>query len=163
MDTISIGLITLGFILMGLEIIVPGGISFCLGLSLIVVGLSQELGWVSGFFDSLLLMSGLSILFTSISVFIMKRFFSGEVIHDVYDEDQEAIGRVAEAMSDFVDNQGLIFFEGSTWKAQVTSIDNSIIQENSAVLKDDPVQKGDLVQILGRDNITWLVQKKIVT
>lgn len=146
-------LITLGFILMGLEIIVPGGISFCLGLSLILVGLSQELGWVSGFFDSLLLMSFLSILFTSMSVFVMKRFFSGEAIHDVYDEDQEAIGRVAEAVSDFVDSQGLIFFGGSTWKAQISSNDDSKNQKASSI------QKGDPVEILGRDNITWVVQK----
>lgn len=153
MDSISMSLITLGFILMGLEIIVPGGISFCLGLSLILVGLSQELGWVSGFFDSLLLMSFLSILFTSMSVFVMKRFFSGEAIHDVYDEDQEAIGRVAEAVSDFVDSQGLIFFGGSTWKAQISSNDDSKNQKASSI------QKGDPVEILGRDNITWVVQK----
>lgn len=152
-------LITLGFILMGLEIIVPGGISFCLGLSLILVGLSQELGWVSGFFDSLLLMSFLSILFTSMSVFVMKRFFSGEAIHDVYDEDQEAIGKVAEAVSDFVDSQGLIFFGGSTWKARTSSTDESTIQEAVSIQKASSIQKGDLVQILGRDNITWVVQK----
>jgi membrane protein implicated in regulation of membrane protease activity len=134
-----------GIILMTLELILPGGVAFFLGISGLGVGLLRFLGLltdpVAAIAAWLLASMGLTI---AIRPFI-KKYLKPETSFKLADEDYEAMDQLAvvtEELND-LDNSGRIKFDGVTWQAR--SLEGRI-----------PV--GKQVAIRHRENTTWIVE-----
>ena len=134
-----------GIILMIMELVIPGGVAFFLGISGLAVGLLRFLGLLSDPIAAvsvwLLSSMGLTI---AIRPFI-KKYLKPESSYKLADEDYEAMDQVAvvtEELND-LDNSGRIRFDGVTWQAR--SIQGHI-------------PAGKEVIIRYRENTTWIVE-----
>ncbi len=145
LEALSITLFIIGAILILLELITPGGISFCVGLSSISIGLAYQFQWITSLYDGFVWWIILSILSSFIGIFATRAFFSGTQIKGVYDEDKDAFGTHVKVVTDFKEQTGEIFYSGTNWIA--TTEDAS------------GITKGDVVEIIDRQNITWVVKK----
>ena len=62
------------------------------------------------------------------------------------DEDDEVIGSIVEVVEDISSDEiGRVEQSGSSWQARAEG--------------DQTILKGEQVEIVGRDNITWMVKK----
>ena len=145
MEALSITLFIIGTILILLELITPGGISFCVGLSSISVGLAYQFQWITSLYDVFVWWTILSILTSFIGIFVIRSFFSRDRIKGHFDEDSDAFGTHVKVVTDFKEQTGEIFYSGANWIA--TTQDTSSFK------------KGDIVEIIDRHNITWVVKK----
>ncbi len=145
MEALSITLFINGTILILLELITPGGISFCVGLSSISVGLAYQFQWITSLYDVFVWWTILSILTSFIGIFVIRSFFSRDLIKGHFDEDSDAFGTHVKVVTDFKEQTGEIFYSGANWIA--TTQDTSSFK------------KGDIVEIIDRHNITWVVKK----
>jgi membrane protein implicated in regulation of membrane protease activity len=134
-----------GFILMIMELLLPGGVAFFLGISGLGVGVLRWLGILSDPFWSVFwwLSSalGLSIL---IRPFI-KKYLKGDRSFKLADEDYEAIDKVVdvvETVTDY-DNSGRIRYQGISWQARTM---------------DGEIRPGQKARISYRENTTWIVE-----
>lgn len=128
-----------------LELILPGGVAFFLGISGLGIGLLRFLGLlsdpVSALTAWLLASMGLTI---AIRPFI-KKYLKPESSFKLADEDYEAMDQIAvvsEELND-LDNSGRIVFDGVSWQAR--SLDGRI-------------PAGRQVTIRHRENTTWIVE-----
>lgn len=134
-----------GLLLMILELAVPGGVAFFLGISGIIVGILRFLDLITSAGGSvaawLILSVGLTI---AIRPFI-KKYLRPESSFKYADEDYEAMDQVAEVIEEVneYDNSGKIRFDGTSWRAK--SLDGTI-------------KPGEKVRIRYRENITWIVE-----
>ena len=87
----------------------------------------------------------MSILSSFIGIFAIRSFFSGTQIKGGFDEDKDAFGTHVKVVTDFKEQTGEIFYSGANWIA--TTEDASSIT------------KGDVVEIIDRHSITWVVKK----
>ncbi len=142
METFTLIAIGIGILLMLLEIILPGAISFCLGLSCILVGLSFQFGIVTKPVNLFLLWCLLSIISSSIGIYIVNQLFAGTSTKGVYDEDVDAFGTEVEVLEDIDESNGRIQFQGTGWHAVTT---------------DGLIPKGQKATIAGRDGSTFIV------
>ena len=134
-----------GILLMLIETVVPGGVSFFLGVSGVLVGALRFLGLLSEPTSAIL-----AWLFTSIALIVlmrplMKKYFGGETSFKLADEDFEAIDEVVEVtepINEF-DNSGRIRYQGISWQAR--SLEGKL-------------EKGQKARIRYRDNVTWVVE-----
>lgn len=122
-----------------LELALPGLIVMFFGLGALITGVAC---WVFpiGFELQLLIFLLSSVLFIVFFRKVIKKSFYKKAESQA-DMDEEFVGKVAVAMSDFVDSKGKVDFKGSAWGA--TSIDT--------------ISKGDMVKIIDRDSITLVV------
>ncbi|WP_340104114.1 NfeD family protein [Rhodohalobacter sp. 8-1] len=134
-----------GLLLMILELAIPGGVAFFLGISGIIVGVLRFLDLITSTGGSvaawLILSVGLTI---AIRPFI-KKYLRPESSFKYADEDYEAMDQVAEVIEEVneYDNSGKIRFDGTSWRAK--SLDGTI-------------KPGAKVRIRYRENITWIVE-----
>lgn len=144
MEMLTVIALVLGGLLMVLELAVPGGIAFSVGLSTIGVGLLYQFALVSNPMNIFLLWCSLSVAAGAAGVYIVKKLFgSGEALKEYYDEDVDAYGKFAVATEAIDEKHGRISFQGTGWNA---------VSINGAI------KKGGSVKIVGRDNITWIVE-----
>ncbi|MBF0431289.1 MAG: NfeD family protein [Fibrobacteria bacterium] len=143
MEVFTIVATVLGILFMFLELILPGGISFCVGLSTIAVGLGYQFGLVTGPFNMFLSWCGLSVVSAGIGIFIVNKMFAGSSVEDSFDEDVENFGKPAVALEDIDESDGRIQFQGTSWKA---------------VCSGGAISKGSHVKIAGRINLTYIVE-----
>lgn len=144
METFTIIALIVGVLLMLLELLVPGGIVFCLGLSAILTGLAYHFSIITDPFTVFLTWCGLSVVSSAIGIFLIKKVFGkGESITDHFDEDADTYGKVVLATEDISEKSGRISFQGTGW---------------SAVSMDGDIKKGEKAVIVGRDNLTWIVE-----
>lgn len=134
-----------GLALIVLEALLPGGVSFFLGVSGLIVGGLRWLGIISDPVTSVGLW-----LFTSIALLIAIRpffmkYFGGESSYKLADEDVEAIDQIVEVIEpvNASDNSGRIRFQGISWKAQTL---------------EGKLDTGSKAKIKYRDNVTWIVE-----
>ncbi len=134
-----------GLALIVLEALLPGGVSFFLGVSGLIVGGLRWLGLISDPVTSLAIW-----LFTSIALLIAIRpffmkYFGGESTYKLADEDVEAMDQVVEVIEpvNANDNSGRIRFQGISWKAQTL---------------EGKLDTGSKAKIKYRDNVTWIVE-----
>jgi membrane protein implicated in regulation of membrane protease activity len=134
-----------GIILMILELAIPGGVAFFLGVSGLAVGLLRFLGLLSDPVSavSAWLLSSMA-LTIAIRPFI-KKYLKPESSYKLADEDYEAMDQIAVVTEDLndLDNSGRIRFDGVTWQAR--SIEGRI-------------PAGKEVIIRYRENTTWIVE-----
>lgn len=144
MNTFTIIALSVGIALMLLELIIPGGIAFCMGLSSILVGLAYQFSFITNPFTIFFTWCGLSVASSAIGIiFIQKMFNTGESIKDYYDEDTDAYGKTAVAVENISEKKGRIMFQGTGWNAISMSGD---------------IKKDEKARIVGRDNLTFFVE-----
>lgn len=128
-----------------LETFVPGGVSFFLGLSGVIVGALRMLG--------VLVEPGSSILawlLSSIGLILLMRplvmkYWGGESYFKLADEDYEAIDEVVDVIEpvNSMDNSGRIRYQGISWQARTL---------------EGELSEGTKARIKYRDNVTWIVE-----
>lgn len=134
-----------GFVLIILEALLPGGVSFFLGVSGLIVGGLRWLGLITDPVTSVALWLFTSIaLLVAIRPFFMK-YFGGESSYKLADEDVEAMDQIVEVIEpvNSKDNSGRIRFQGISWQAQTL---------------EGKLDTGSKAKIKYRDNVTWIVE-----
>ncbi len=134
-----------GGVLMASEFLIPGMITFFLGLSAFVVALGYKLGFLEG------ILSGFTAWFiTSLfSVFVLREFakklLPGDSRYRIVNEDLDAFGKIVKIVEDVraKDTKGRIKFRGTTWQATT----------NVKLIK-----AGEKAKIVARDNLVWIVE-----
>lgn len=144
METMTIVLLGVAAFLMLAETVLPGGISFCAGLSLMLVALGYEMKWETNFFNLAFIWCMLTLCMSFVSAFILTKFFSSESVQDVVDEDDGMIGATAKVVEKVDHKNCRVLYRGTSWKA---------------VLVKGELKIGDLVTIVAQDDLTLVVEE----
>lgn len=134
-----------GIVLMLLELLVPGGVTFLLGLSGLSVGILRYFGFLEDPFTATFAWLLSSMALTILIRPFIKKYFPGETFFKLADEDYEAMDQVVnvvEPINEF-DNSGRIRYQGISWQARS-------MQGN--------IPAGTQVRIKYRENTTWIVE-----
>lgn len=135
-----------GIALMLLEILVPGGIVFFLGLAAALVSLLLYLGVVDGWLQAFTawFAGSLALLFGLRG--IVQRIMPAQIGRGNTDEDLDAYGHQAHVCQRIPANgEGRITFRGSDWAAQNYH-------------RDHDLDEGTEVRLVMRENLTWIVE-----
>ena len=135
-----------GIFLIAVEFLVPGLVMVFVGLGALTVALGMHLGHVDGVLEQFITFFISSIIYLLTLRFLVLRFVPSATRKENIDEDEEVMGSIVEIVADINSGEfGRIEHSGSTWQARA--------EGNQTILK------GEQVKIIGRDNITWIVQK----
>ncbi|MDT8407286.1 MAG: NfeD family protein [Methylococcales bacterium] len=135
-----------GFALMLLELLIPGGIVFFLGLAAVLVSLGLYAGLIDGWLQAFTVwfIASPSLLFALRGV--VQKLIPAQVEHGKTDEDLDAYNAIAEVCEAIpVKGEGRIAFRGSTWMARNYHDDQGL-----AI--------GTQVRVVFRDNLVWVVE-----
>ena len=134
-----------GIILMIAEAFLPGGVSFFLGFSSLVVGILRWFGIMEDLTTSVM-----TWLFSSIGLLLIIRpifmkYWGGESTYKLADEDVEAMDQIVDVIEtvNANDHSGRIRFQGISWQAQTL---------------EGTIPAGSKAKIRYRDNVTWIVE-----
>jgi membrane protein implicated in regulation of membrane protease activity len=135
-----------GIVLMVLELVVPGGIVFFIGLGAVAIAALLFFGVLEGWMQA---MTGWFV----VSLFLIfalrgfaQRVIPAEVARGSTDEDLDAYDQIAVvAVRIPAEGEGRINFKGTTWKAR-------------NYRQDVDLEPGTRVRIIYRDNISWMVE-----
>ncbi|WP_440999215.1 NfeD family protein [Fodinibius sp. SL11] len=134
-----------GIILMIIETLIPGGVSFFLGVSGIFVGALRWFGILEDPATSVI-----TWLFTSVALILAMRpllmkYWGGESSYKLANEDVEAMDQVVDVVEPVNpnDNSGRIRFQGISWQARTL---------------EGEIPAGTKAKIRYRDNVTWIVE-----
>ncbi len=144
METFTIIAIIVGIALIIMESFIPGGISMSIGISTLFIAIGYQLGIIESPANMFLSWALLSLVFSSIGLIIIKKFFASDEEHQYCSEDStDALGEKAIVVEDVDQNGGRVQFRGTSWLA--TTLDQKF-------------SKGEEVKIVSRDNLTWIVE-----
>ena len=134
-----------GIVLMILELAIPGGVAFFLGLSGLAVGLLRFVGILS---DPVWAVSAWLLTSVALTIAIrplIRKYLKPESSFKLADEDYEAMDQIAIVTDELndIDNSGRILFNGVSWQAR--SVEGRI-------------PAGKEVVIRHRENTTWVVE-----
>ncbi len=134
-----------GVVLMIIETLIPGGVSFFLGFSGLFVGFLRWMGILESPMTSII-----TWLFTSVALILAMRpllmkYWGGESNYKLANEDVEAMDQVVDVIEtvNADDNSGRIRFQGISWQAKTL---------------EGEIPAGSKAQIRYRDNVTWIVE-----
>ena len=138
--------IIFGAVAMILELFVPGGVVFCLGLSALCTGALLLAGVLEGMSLSFMVCCVLSVVFVVPAQFLLKRFSDGDISVADTDEDAECFGQevVVTEMLEDVEAKGRIKFQGTEWPA---------------MSHGGSLAVGARARIIGRENLVWVVEE----
>ena len=135
-----------GIFLMAIEFLVPGLVMVFVGLGALTVALGMHLGYIEGILQQFITFFIGSIIYLLTLRFLVLRFVPSVTRKENIDEDEEVIGSIVELVEDINSGEfGRVKHSGSSWQARAEG--------------DQTILKGEQVKIIGRDNITWIVQK----
>jgi len=135
-----------GIFLIAVEFLVPGLVMVFVGLGALTVALGMHFGHVDGVLEQFITFFVGSIIYLLTLRFLVLRFVPSASRKENIDEDEEVMGSIVEIVADIKPGEfGRVEHSGSTWQARA--------EGNQTILK------GEQVKIIGRDNITWIVQK----
>lgn len=134
-----------GIVLMLLEALVPGGVTFLLGFSGLTVGILRYFGFLQDPFTATFAWLLSSMALTVLIRPFIKKYFPGDTFSKFADEDYEAMDQIVQVVEPIndEDNSGRIRYQGISWQAR--SLQGNI-----------PV--GSRVRIKYRENTTWIVE-----
>jgi membrane protein implicated in regulation of membrane protease activity len=134
-----------GILLMLLEALIPGGVTFVLGVSGLGVGILRYLGFLEDPFTATFTWLLSSMALTILIRPFIKKYFPGETFFKLADEDYEAMDQIVEAVEPIneFDNTGRIRFQGISWQARSM---------------EGKIPAGTKVRIKYRENTTWIVE-----
>lgn len=136
----------IGIILILAEFLLPGLVIVFLGLGAFVVAALLHFGIISGIFQELITWFVSSLFFLFTLRFVVMMYYPSDTKKEDIDEDNTVIGQVVTLLEDItVNKKGRIKHSDSTWPAA---------SENGQEIK-----AGEKVEIVGRDNLTWIVKK----
>jgi membrane protein implicated in regulation of membrane protease activity len=135
-----------GIFLMAIEFLVPGLVLVFVGLGALTVALGMHLGYIDEIVQQFITFFISSIIYLLTLRFLVLRFVPSVTRKENIDEDEEVIGSIVELVADINSGEfGRVEHSGSSWQARAEG--------------DQTILKGEQVKIIGRDNITWIVQK----
>jgi len=135
-----------GIFLIAVEFLVPGLVMVFVGLGALTVALGMHFGHVDGVLEQFITFFVGSIIYLLTLRFLVLRFVPSASRKENIDEDEEVMGSIVEIVADINPGEfGRVEHSGSTWQARAEG--------------DQTILKGEQVKIIGRDNITWIVQK----
>ena len=135
-----------GIFLMAIEFLVPGVVLVFVGLGSLTVVFGMYLGYIDGILQQFITFFISSIIYLLTLRFLVLRFFTSVTRKENIDEDEEVMGSIVELVADINSGEfGRVEHSGSSWQARAEG--------------DQTILKGEQVKIIGRDNITWIVQK----
>jgi len=135
-----------GIFLMAIEFLVPGLVMVFVGLGALTVALGMHLGYIDEIVQQFITFFISSIIYLLTLRFLVLRFVPSDTRKENIDEDEEVIGSIVELVADINSGEfGRVEHSGSSWQARAEG--------------DQTILKGEQVKIIGRDNITWIVQK----
>ena len=135
-----------GIFLMAIEFLVPGLVMVFVGLGALTVVLGMYFGYIDGILQQFITFFVSSIIYLLTLRFLVLRFVPSESRKENIDEDEEVIGSIVGLVEDINSGAfGRVEHSGSSWQARAEG--------------DQTILKGEQVKIIGRDNITWIVQK----
>jgi membrane protein implicated in regulation of membrane protease activity len=134
-----------GLVLMIIETLIPGGVSFFLGISGLFVGALRWFGILEDPATSVI-----TWLFTSVALILVMRpllmkYWGGESSYKLANEDVEAMDQVVDVIEPINadNNSGRIRFQGISWQAKTL---------------EGEIPAGSKAKIRYRDNVTWIVE-----
>jgi len=135
-----------GIFLMAIEFLVPGLVMVFVGLGSLTVVFGMHFGYIDGILQQFITFFISSIIYLLTLRFLVLRFVPSVTRKENIDEDEEVIGSIVELVADINSGEfGRVEHSGSSWQARAEG--------------DQTILKGEQVKIIGRDNITWIVQK----
>ena len=135
-----------GIFLMAIEFLVPGLVMVFVGLGSLTVVFGMYFGYIDGILQQFITFFISSIIYLLTLRFLVLRFVPSVTRKENIDEDEEVIGSIVELVEDINSGEfGRVEHSGSSWQARAEG--------------DQTILKGEQVKIIGRDNITWIVQK----
>jgi len=135
-----------GIFMMAIEFLVPGLVMVFVGLGALTVVLGMYFGYIDGILQQFITFFVSSIIYLLTLRFLVLRFVPSESRKENIDEDEEVIGSIVGLVEDINSGAfGRVEHSGSSWQARAEG--------------DQIILKGEQVKIIGRDNITWIVQK----
>ena len=135
-----------GIFLMAIEFLVPGLVLVFVGLGSLTVVFGMHFGYIDGILQQFITFFISSIIYLLTLRFLVLRFFTSVTRKENIDEDEEVMGSIVELVEDINSGEfGRVEHSGSSWQACAEG--------------DQTILKGEQVKIIGRDNITWIVQK----
>ena len=135
-----------GIFLMAIEFLVPGLVMVFVGLGALTVTLGMYLGYIDEIVQQFITFFISSIIYLLTLRFLVLRFVPSVTRKENIDEDEEVMGSIVEIVADINSGEfGRVEHSGSSWQARAEG--------------DQTILKGEQVKIIGRDNITWIVQK----
>ena len=135
-----------GIFLIAIEFLVPGLVLVFVGLGSLTVVFGMHFGYIDGILQQFITFFISSIIYLLTLRFLVLRFFTSVTRKGNIDEDEEVMGSIVEIVADINSGEfGRVQHSGSSWQARAEG--------------DQTILKGEQVKIIGRDNITWIVQK----
>ncbi|MDZ7715705.1 MAG: NfeD family protein [Balneolaceae bacterium] len=147
MDSETLTLIFLigGVAFMILETLIPGGVSFFLGFSGLLVGALRYFGILVEPGSSIITWLGTSIGLILLFRPLLMKYWGGESFFKLADEDLEAMDQIVEVVEpvNAEDNSGRVRYQGISWQARTM---------------EGTLESGAKAKIKYRDNVTWVVE-----
>ena len=135
-----------GIFLTAIEFLVPGLVMVFVGLGALTVALGMHLGYIDEIVQQFITFFISSIIYLLTLRFLVLRFVPSVTRKENIDEDEEVMGSIVELVADINSGEfGRVEHSGSSWQARAEG--------------DQTILKGEQVKIIGRENITWIVQK----
>ena len=135
-----------GIFLMAIEFLVPGLVMVFVGLGSLTVVFGMHFGYIDGILQQFITFFISSIIYLLTLRFLVLRFVPSVTRKENIDEDEEVMGSIVEIVADINSGEfGRVEHSGSSWQARAEG--------------GQTILKGEQVKIIGRDNITWIVQK----
>ena len=135
-----------GIFLTAIEFLVPGLVMVFVGLGALTVALGMYVGYIEETLQQFTIFFISSIIYLLTLRFLVLRFVPSLTKKGNVDEDEEVMGSIVEIVEDIKSGEfGRVEHSGSSWQARAEG--------------DKTILKGEQVKIIGRDNITWIVQK----
>ena len=139
-----IGWLTVGAVLMLLELIIPGGIVFFLGSACIVVAAAVYLELVTTWVGAITLFFISSLILIVTLRAIISRFIEGDSSVGNTSEILDEVGEIVEVIESIgpADKVGAVKFRGTAWRA---------------LGEGKEIPAGSMARIVSRENISLLV------
>ena len=135
-----------GIFLMAIEFLVPGLVMVFVGLGSLTVVFGMHFGYIDGLLQQFTTFFISSIIYLLTLRFLVLRFVPSVTRKENIDEDEEVMGSIVEIVAEITSGEfGRVEHSGSSWQARAEG--------------DQTILKGEQVKIIGRENITWIVQK----
>ena len=135
-----------GIFLMAIEFLEPGLVMVFVGLGSLTVVFGMHFGYIDGILQQFTTFFISSIIYLLTLRFLVLRFVPSVTRKENIDEDEEVMGSIVEIVAEITSGEfGRVEHSGSSWQARAEG--------------DQTILKGEQVKIIGRENITWIVQK----
>ena len=135
-----------GIVLMLLELLLPGGVAFFLGLGAMFIALLLFLGIISSpWYAFMAWLLGSLVLLVGLQG-VLRRFRLSTVEQSNTDEDVDAYDQIVEVAQTIPeDGEGRIHFRGTTWRAR-------------NYYQDRALPRGSQVRLVFRQDQVWVVE-----